>query len=193
MDRSGAAERRGAFILVVGPSGAGKDTVIEYARRELGADPRFLFARRVVTRQAADEDHDTMTASAFVAAEKAGAFALSWHSHGLHYGIPADVTDHANAGRIVVINASRGVIADAVRIAPRVFVAHVTAPAAILAARLAARGRETADDIERRLQREVAIDGAGADVVIIDNGGTTDAAGNAFLSLLLRVARLNGS
>lgn len=175
-------------MLVVGPSGAGKDTVIDFARRELARDARFRFARRTVTRAAAAEDHDTMTPAEFAAAHKAGAWALAWNSHGLSYGIPGATVDWARAGQVVVINASRAVISDAVLIAPRVIVAHVTAPPAVLAARLAARGRETAADIENRLSREVRIDGAGAEVVEISNAGAPDIAGNAFLALLLRIA-----
>ena len=178
----------GAFVLVVGPSGAGKDTLIDIARRTLAGDPRVVFARRTVTRAAAAEDHETMTPEAFDAAERAGAFALSWRSHGLAYGIPASVVAAAAAGAVVVINASRAVIAEAVRIAPRVVVAHVTAPLPVLAARLAARGRETAADIERRLSREVPIAAAGAEIVRIENAGAAEVGGAEMVALLQRLA-----
>jgi phosphonate metabolism protein PhnN/1,5-bisphosphokinase (PRPP-forming) len=186
-DETTAGGQAGCFVLVVGPSGAGKDTVIDFAHRELVRDERFDFARRTVTRAAMAEDHATMTPGEFAVAERTGAFALSWHSHGLGYGIPARVTEEALLGRIVVINASRGVIADAVRIAPRVVVAHVTAPIGVLAERLAARGRESKADIESRLAREVAVDGAGAEVVRVVNDGPPAKAGAEFLELLLRL------
>lgn len=178
----------GVFVLVVGPSGAGKDTLIDLAREALAADRRYVFARRTVTRVASAEDHDTMTSDQFDAAEQAGAFALSWRSHGLGYGIPRAVIEMAEAGDAVVINASRSVIAEAVRIAPRVAVVHVTAPPAVLAARLAMRGRETAAAIEHRLAREVRLDASGAELFEIDNSAPPEIGGAALVEILRRVA-----
>jgi len=57
---------------------------------------------------------------------------------------------------VVVANVSRGVIEDAAR-RFRVRVIEVTAPAEILAARLAARGRESAEDVARRLGRTASV------------------------------------
>ena len=37
-------------MLVVGPSGAGKDAVLRVARERLAGDRRFVFPSRVVTR-----------------------------------------------------------------------------------------------------------------------------------------------
>src|SRR5487761_2171053 len=81
-------------------------------------------------------------------------FALRWRAHGLDYGIPEDIEDDLARGRIVIANVSRAVIADAAARFP-VRVIAVTAPAAILAARLAGRGRETEADIAARLARDV--------------------------------------
>ena len=79
------------LVLVVGPSGAGKDTLINAAREALAGDRRFAFPRRVVTRPAvaALEDHDSVTRAEFALQEANGAYALSWEAHGLHYGLPA--------------------------------------------------------------------------------------------------------
>lgn len=188
MGEVAVAKRPGAFVLVVGPSGAGKDTVIEFARQHLRDDPRYVFARRTITRTARDEDHETMTAEQFAAALQSGGFALSWQSHGLSYGIPANVAEAAHSGRIVIINASRAVIADALRFAPRVVVAHITASPAVLAARLAARGRESAADIEQRLARDVPIQQTSAEIIRIENEGDAGIAGRGFVTLLERVA-----
>ena len=81
---------QGGFVLVVGPSGAGKDTVIAGARAALEGEPRLLFPRRVVTRLASEwEAHDSLDEAGFRRAEAAGAFAQSWRAHGLCYGITA--------------------------------------------------------------------------------------------------------
>lgn len=154
------------LVLVVGPSGAGKDTLLDGARAALAGDPRFRFVRRIITRpaQAGGEAHEAVTEAAFAARD----FALSWGAHGLRYGIPADIADDLAAGRVVIANVSRGVIADAARRFP-VRVIEVTAPPAVLAARLAARGREAAADIAARLARNVALpDGVPVDVVMND-------------------------
>lgn len=147
-------ERRGRLVLVVGPSGAGKDTLINLARECLAGDENVLFVRRVVTRAAGGvEDHDCLSPEAFEAAEAAGAFALSWRAHGLGYGIPASAADAVAAGRCVVCNASRGIVAEARARFPRVEVVQVSAPAEVLAERLAARGRESAEDVAARVRR----------------------------------------
>jgi phosphonate metabolism protein PhnN/1,5-bisphosphokinase (PRPP-forming) len=141
------------ILLVVGPSGAGKDSLLSAAREVFRGDARISFVRRVITRppDAGAEDHEPATEAEFAARD----FALSWSTHGLRYGIPAEAI---KAAPVVVANVSRGVIAEAAsRYA--VSVIEVTAPPDVLAARLAARGRESAGDVASRLSRVVAIPG----------------------------------
>lgn len=146
------------LVLVVGPSGAGKDTLMAGARAALADDKRFRFVRRVITRpqDAGGEDHIAIDADGFACALRSGAFALSWDAHGLRYGIPADIADDLAAGRVVVANVSRTVIAEAATRLP-VAVLEITASPEVLAVRLAARGRESAADIAARLARQVPI------------------------------------
>jgi ribose 1,5-bisphosphokinase len=145
----------GLLVLVVGPSGSGKDTLLAGAARALADDGRFRFARRSVTRPIAQEMlEDALDVAAFARARDAGRFALHWEAHGLHYGIPADVADDITSGRVVVANVSRAVLAEAAsRYAAAVI--EVTAPDAVRADRLRARGRETGADIAARLARDV--------------------------------------
>lgn len=125
------------LVLVVGPSGAGKDTLLNAAREAFHGDPRVHFARRVITRPADPdgENHEPVTEAEFAARD----FALSWSAHGLRYGIAA-----VDTAPVVVANVSRGVIAQAAA-HHAVRVIEVTASPELLAARLAARGRETAE------------------------------------------------
>lgn len=161
----------GRLVLVVGPSGAGKDTLIAGAKAALAGDRRFVFPRRVVTRpaMAALEDHESVSPEAFAAARAAGAYALDWEAHGLGYGLPASLVDDIAAGRVVVFNGSRAMVPAAQAKFPGVQVLLIEATPEVRARRLASRGRESATEIAARLAREVP--GVPAGAVRIDNSG----------------------
>jgi ribose 1,5-bisphosphokinase len=168
----------GRLVLVVGPSGAGKDTLIDLARAAFRDDASVVFPRRVVTRAAAGEPHDTMDAETFERAARAGAFALAWDAHGLRYGIPADIDNHIRANRTVVCNVSRAIVATARARYAEVRVVLVTAPAEVLMARLAARARGSDGDLAKRLARGDVVAGFAADCVI-ENVGAIEVAAAA--------------
>jgi phosphonate metabolism protein PhnN/1,5-bisphosphokinase (PRPP-forming) len=146
--------KQAMLVLVVGPSGAGKDTLLEAAHRALANDARFRFVRRVITRpaEAGGETHEAVTQEEFGTRR----FMLQWHAHGLSYGIPADVAHDIARGLVVVVNASRTIVAEAARRFPT-RVIEITAPAEVLARRLAVRARETASDVAERLARNVLL------------------------------------
>lgn len=177
------------LILVVGPSGAGKDSLIAAARLGLAAEGRFVFPRREITRDPAlgGEDFVAVSAEEFAARERAGHYALSWRAHGLCYGMPRTIEAALAEGRAVVVNASRAVIPEARRRYGTLRVVLVSAPREALAARLAARGREDAAEISARLDR-VAPPVAGPDVVGFVNDCPLAAAAPAFVALLRRLA-----
>ena len=163
------------LVLVVGPSGAGKDTLMARAAAALAGEARIRFPRRVVTRVAdAAEVHDSLGTAEFAAAVAAGRFALHWQAHGLAYGIPAAAV---SGGGVAVCNVSRAVIAQARAQFAGTQVVCVTAPREIRAARLAGRGREAgqADAILARLEREVAGDAEKGAELVIDNSGSVEA------------------
>jgi ribose 1,5-bisphosphokinase len=144
----------GQFFLVVGPSGAGKDTLLRHAQEALRHNPDIVFVRRIVTRPSSEaEDHQTVSAEDFWAAARQGAFALSWNAYGLSYAIPLSVESDMVAGRRVVCNVSRAVVADARARYPRAVVVLVTAPEEVLRTRLLARGRPSDIDVAARLSR----------------------------------------
>lgn len=167
--------KKSLLVLVVGPSGAGKDTVLAYARQHWAACDRIVFPKRVITRPPGPgEEYISVTDAEFSARN----FALSWAAHGLRYGIPKEIENDLAAGRIVIVNVSRTVIAQARERYP-CMVIEITAPPGVLAKRLAARGRETETDIAARLTREaVSVE---ADISII-NDGSPDEAGALFIS-----------
>ena len=178
----------GRLVLVVGPSGAGKDTLINLARAALRDDASVVFPRRVITRAASDEAHDAMDADAFENAARADAFALTWDAHDLRYGIPASIDGHIRAGRTVVCNVSRTIIATARERYIDVRVVLVTAPPDVLAARLAARSRGSDGDLRLRLARSEGFASLAADCVIT-NIGAPEAAAAALIVAIAGTSR----
>ena len=139
--RARGGTQRGTLFLIVGPSGAGKDTLLRGARAALAGDDDFVFARRVITRPPASEreDHEPLSAEAFLKRAQRGGFMLSWRVYDTDYGIPSAYGEALSAGRHVVANVSRAVVAAAVSYFAPARVIQVTAPRVVLQARLAAR------------------------------------------------------
>jgi ribose 1,5-bisphosphokinase len=177
----------GRLVLVVGPSGAGKDTLIRLARDQLGDDGRIVFPRRIVTRESnAWEDHDTVSPELFEAGLRFGLYPLHWEAHGLRYGLPVSIVTDVAAGRTVVANVSRHVIAAARQAFAHVAIAYVTAPPDILAARVAQRGREAVAD--GRIARVAPGPGDCDADVVIENVGPPLVEARRLLDLLHRFA-----
>jgi phosphonate metabolism protein PhnN/1,5-bisphosphokinase (PRPP-forming) len=172
------------LVLVVGPSGAGKDTLLDSVRAMLVGRADVRFARREITRPETPggEAHLPIDHATFAARRDAGGYALWWEAHGLAYGISADIAADLASGVTVVASVSRAVIADAAARFP-IRVVEITAPPAVLAARLAGRAREGAEDIARRLQRSVALP-AGVEVVTVMNDGTVAEGAGRLLAAL---------
>ncbi len=180
-----AGGKTGQLFLVVGPSGAGKDSLIEGARQALAELPQFSFPRRIITRQSdpGSEDHFTLSDAEFERQQAAGAFFLHWGAHELRYALPGDIAGALAGGSTVIANVSRTVIDEARRRHPATTVVFVTAPQEVLEQRLLARGREDAAAVKRRLARSAALPG-GANVVTIVNDGPLEEALEEFLAVL---------
>lgn len=176
------------LILVVGPSGVGKDTLLAAARDRLADDHRFRFVRRVITRPPGmvGEEYDSLMPQEFALQRASGGFALAWRAHGLHYGIPADISLDIAQGRVVIANVSRAVVAEAASRFP-VRVIEISAPADVTARRLAARGREDAVDIARRLARQIELP-LPVEREVLVNDGTVAEGTRRFIAVLNRAA-----
>ena len=166
----------GRLVLVVGPSGAGKDTLIGGAREACASDASVVFPRRVVTRSpSAAEDHDTMGMDEFAHAAANESFALWWEAHGNRYGIPSAIDDYIRADQTVVCNVSRTILGTARRRYAWVTVVLVTAPRDVLELRLSGRHRPSDGNLGHRISRSAAI-GSHIDAdVTINNVGKAGA------------------
>lgn len=180
----------GVFVAVAGPSGAGKDTIINYARERLGDRADIVFVRRVITRQPdkAFEDHDVLDPEAFGEALRTRRFCMVWEAHGLQYGLPASIDAEIAAGKVVVANISRGIIDDLADRYANLALVVVSAHAHVIAQRLAARGRENDAAIAARLERRSSEDLVRYGAIRLENSGPVEVAGDRFTAVLAAAA-----
>ena len=178
--------RPGILFIVVGPSGAGKDTLMDGARKALADSGRFAFARRLITRpaDAGGEDHEAIGEVEFAALQAAGGLLASWNAHGLHYGLRASLRDELLRGRHIVANGSRGVLKALAGAVPRLIIMNVTASPEVLARRLASRGRETPEDIAARLARRTPDLPDGIETLVVENNGAVEEGVEHFLAAI---------
>ena len=166
-----AAIGPGRLVLVVGPSGAGKDTLLGLARAACIDDPTIVFPRRVITREAsAAEENEEVSAGTFQEALTRGEYAMHWEAHGHCYALPRAIDDDIRSGRTIVANVSRTVIGAMRRAYADVVVVLVTAPPNVLAERIAMRARSSDGRVENRLRRTVEDASAAPDVTIVNTG-----------------------
>lgn len=187
--RTTVCENRLMLVLVVGPSGAGKDTIMRSAQAKLANCGAIRFVKRFVTRRASDfEENVPVDPATFARMKESGAFAFTWAAHGLRYGIPADIGPDIAEGKCIVVNGSRGIIAEAA-IAFPTGVILVTAPLEILTARLMARGREDEEDIRRRLRRSVPVPSSVTSGTVV-NDSSIELGTERFIAELTRLMAL---
>jgi phosphonate metabolism protein PhnN/1,5-bisphosphokinase (PRPP-forming) len=184
----GNAVSKGRLFYVVGPSGAGKDSLLHYVKERLGDTHSIVFAHRYITRaaDAGGENHVALDPAEFARRERAGAFAMHWDSHGHRYGVGVEI-DHWLERRLdVIVNGSRGYLSRALARYPDMTVVWITAPVELLEERLRQRGRESGDAVETRLARA---DGFqlpnGVRVVEIVNDAALDRAGEQLVRALV--------
>ena len=167
------------LIYIIGPSGAGKDSLLNGLRQDMAGmatPPPLYFAQRTITRSylQTNEDHEAVDASKFESLLQSNAFAMNWFANGLHYGVRHHQLAPMSVGMWVMVNGSRAYLSEAKLRFPGLTVLHITAPAEVLRARLLARGRENEKDIEARLSRSPDIEPEPHDLCVSNGGSLVD-------------------
>jgi phosphonate metabolism protein PhnN/1,5-bisphosphokinase (PRPP-forming) len=176
----------GRWVFVCGPSGAGKDSVMNWATEHLAANKNIVFARRLVTRAAhPGSDHDPVTPQKFARLIGSGGLVWCWQAHGFHYGIGAHYAAEVAAGRVVVVNGSRE-HASGLEVSNNIRVVQIIAQPEQLALRLEKRGRDLPHDVERRLVRNTLFAALRVDLTILNQSALADA-GHQLADYLLTV------
>ena len=166
--------RKGLFLAIVGPSGSGKDTIIEALCKQL---PNIKRVKRYITREqqkAGGEDSYNIDFDTFGKLERYGGFAFSWSAHHLKYGLPITIFDEINAGKILIANISRSILDQLSDKFEYYEIILITASDKILAERLEKRGRESKAQIEERLARSSFTIPNGISPLIIRNETTVE-------------------
>jgi ribose 1,5-bisphosphokinase len=177
----------GRLVYCMGPSGAGKDSLLDWLRPHLPASSPVHWARRTISRAATSggETHESVDDSTFAQLRDAHAFALHWEANGLHYGVRHAELEPLRRGDWVLVNGSRAYLPQALQQFPELVAVHITASPGVLRQRLAARGRETAQQIEARVQRAVSFQPPPHTAAIeVRNDNALDDAGRALLHAL---------
>ena len=195
-------------MAIVGPSGAGKDTIMNAVHEVLKNNPEFLFVRRIITRKAGinsfndhdetsqnigNEDNIGVSLEKFFELSQKASFSLQWFAHGIHYGLPMGIVDEVHKGKIVIANVSRAKLGHAKELFGKVYVIEINAPIGILKERLLGRKREKITDIAERLKRaNIPIQlPEGSKYCYIDNSGNVKSAVDKMLSILQSLSSEN--
>lgn len=184
----------GRLIYLMGPSGSGKDSMIDAAREDLqGVDVQV--ARRIITRsaEAVGEQAVGVSPVTFAQMHAAGEFAMNWQANGLQYGISHDINERLAAGHHVLVNGSRAWLPQALQAFPELIPVLIKVDSAVLRQRLLARGRENAQQIEERLARNDRLQAqpgqweeGGVRIEALDNSADLASAVQRLMALLAR-------
>jgi ribose 1,5-bisphosphokinase len=180
------------LFYVIGASGAGKDTLMNYARTRLNGLAPVIFAHRYITRPpfTGNENHISLSTEEFQLRIKANLFALHWGSHGNYYGIGVEINTWLANGFNVILNGSREYLPVAQQQYPDMTVILIDASPEIISRRLASRGREGAAEIEKRIARTAEINADLSNCIKILNDGKVEDAGDSIINIITSTQKL---
>lgn len=173
------------IVWLMGPSGSGKDSLLTALRQQ--ENNQLLVAHRYITR-AADagcENHIALSEKEFAQRQKQGLFALCWQAHRQSYAVGIELDIWLDSGLDVVVNGSRQHLAQArARYGEALVPICLHVSRDVLRKRLEARGRETAQQIEQRLQRAALYAPDLDNCMILNNDGSLDESVSSFIHLI---------
>ena len=177
------------LIYVVGPSGAGKDTLLSWLKSRVHTSSLLHWARRTIDRPPSTdsnaEQHESIDSIGFVNLLKEGAFAMDWEANSHRYGIRFQEIAPLYQFKWVIVNGSRGYLSKAASEYPGMTTLHITADQELLRKRLIDRGRESNQLIEERMRREVPnITPPQSSLIEIINNGSLESVGSLLLQRL---------
>lgn len=175
------------LFYIIGASGAGKDSLMNFCRDKINGALPIVFAHRYITRPAGagNENHVSLTVEEFQLRLKHGLFALHWESHGLHYGIGIEINNWLQQGLTVVINGSREYLDTATERYPAIIPVLITADPTLLQERLNSRGRENDDSIAERIARNHQFNLDGSGIMCVQNNGSLQEAADELMNVFL--------
>ena len=174
----------------MGPSGSGKDSLIEASRLRLQASG-IEVSTRVITRSAEAKGEEAISVSVeeFARLRASGALALDWQANGLAYGIPVQIDLWLAQARHVLVNGSRAYLEQARDRYPDLLAIRLDVDPSVLRHRLLARGREPIEQIEERMARGHRLQELPTNLVrTLDNSGSL----NDAVEGLFRILREEG-
>lgn len=182
------------LFYVMGASGSGKDTLLRLTRPRLDQLP-CLVAHRYITRppELKGENHIFLSQSEFLRRKALGAFTMSWEANGYWYGVGQEIDHWLSSGSHVLMNGSRAYANEAARqYGERLVPVVIDVSAGKLETRLTERGRESAEEIDRRVARAGAMRAdIPANAVWINNDDDTESAVLQLLDLISSYSRTN--
>lgn len=164
------------IVLIVGASGVGKDTLLRNIKDKVKAN----FLKRYITREPDNnESNYYIDEDAFLALKEKNYFISSWKAHGNHYGI---AKEHIKEG-LSIISISRGAVEDFEKVFDEVITINITLPKELMIRRLHDRGRESIDEILKRVER-ASKEVEATNLIEFDNSDTLENSSKKFIQLI---------
>lgn len=173
----------GKLFYIIGPSGAGKDTLIQYVRTHLSQTTPMCIAHRYITRdyKSEGENHIELSEEEFNLRATNGLFTFHWEGHSTMYGIGKEIEIWMNSGIHVMMNGSRAYLNQAREKIPDLIPIYISVSKQTLMNRLITRGRESKDEIEQRLNRGQQFVPQAPNLIILQNDGPIEECGQALI------------
>jgi len=178
----------GNIFYIIGGSGAGKDSLIDYLQKHLPENSPVEFVRRYITRpsNAGGENHIALTKEEFLQYKDKGHFVMDWFSHNTLYGIGIEINLWLSENSSVVMNGSRAYLSEATSIYPDIIPILISVDPLVLSERLFSRGREHYDEIQKRVAQAIKLESTvqHPNLVRVDNNGSLNKSGEQLLNII---------